>query len=205
MGDDRSTEQRIVDSSYGVLVERGFEDFTTQAVADAAGVSQSLVHYYFDTKKDLVLAMFESGLEYVTDEVDEDIDGDDPRDRLVELAYTLVADDDEDAIAFQRMMLGLQSKAPYDDDLREIVSYNQSFFREYVGEAVLEGIENGQFREVNPDSFAAMYVAAIGGATDWKAIFGAGGDYDAALDGLETVVDDYLVAGTDPERPGERA
>lgn len=205
MKGDHSTERRIVDSSYGVLVEHGFEDFTTQAVADAAGVSQSLVHYYFDTKEDLVLAMFESGLEYVTDEVSEDIDGDDPRDRLVGLARTLVADDDEDAIAFQRMMLGLQSKAPYDDDLREIVSYNQSFFREYVEEAVREGIENGQFREVDPEPFAAMYVAAIGGAANWKAIFGVDGDYDAALEGLESVVNDHLVVSRDPERPGERA
>jgi len=192
-GDEPSTEDEIRWAAIGVLVERGFDEFTTQAVADAAGVSQSLVHYYFETKADLVRSMFERGLDITTAQVESAVDDDDPRERLVGLArYLLRGDGVDEPVQFNRMVLGLQSRAPYDEDLRDVVAYNHSFLREYVVEAVEQGIDSGQFREVDPEVFAATYVAAMRSANDWRAIFGDEGDWDLVLAGLEAIVDDYL-------------
>jgi AcrR family transcriptional regulator len=214
MSEERTTEQRIVDATYGVMVENGFDGFTTQAVADAAGVSQSLIHYYFERKEDLVVAMFENGLDYLTDAVEGEVGADDPRDRLLGLARYIVLAEDEESLTFSRVILGLQSRAPYDERLREAARYRRAFLRDYVEAAVEEGIETGRFREVDSEAFAAMFVAATTGGLNWTAIFGgeeetdgaftpgADGkasaqvatDADAVLAGLETVVDDFLVA-----------
>ena len=198
---DPSTEDEIRWAAYGVLVEDGYDAFTTKAVADAAGVSQSLVHYYFETKEDLVFAMFENGLDHLTSAVEDRLDADDPRERLLELArYMIRGEELDDAVEFNRMLLEIHAQAPYDERLRDAVQYENEFLRSYVVDAVDEGIEAGQFRPVDAETFAATFLAAIATANNWNAIFGTDADDDLVLAGLETIVDDYL---TTPE--GESA
>ncbi|MEY7851845.1 TetR/AcrR family transcriptional regulator [Natrarchaeobius sp. A-rgal3] len=81
---DRGTKPEILDAAYCVLVDAGYAEFTTQAVADAAGVSQSLVHYYFDTKQGLVCELWRYGLDQLTDKVERRAEADDPRDWVLE-------------------------------------------------------------------------------------------------------------------------
>lgn len=194
MNEDGPTDQRIIDAAGTVLIEKGINDFTTQAVADVADVSQSLVHYYFESKEDLLLATFEDGLDNLAEAIETNVSAENPKERLIELAqYVIRGVGIEESIRFNRMILSLDSRAPYDEDLREVVAYDQSFHQRYVVDAVEDGIETGQFRDVDPETFAAMYVAAIFKATDWKAIFGEDADHDLVLGGLETLVEDYLV------------
>jgi AcrR family transcriptional regulator len=49
----------IVEAAGRCLIERGGAAFSTRAVARAAGVNQSLIHYYFGTKERLMLAVLE--------------------------------------------------------------------------------------------------------------------------------------------------
>ncbi|WP_436925408.1 TetR/AcrR family transcriptional regulator [Halosimplex amylolyticum] len=193
-----STADEIRWAAFDVLVERGFDDFTTQAVADAAGVSQSLVHHYYDTKEDLVFSMFTNGLDHLTDEVRERADSDDPRERLLELARYMLRDvegDEDAAVEFSRMLLEIEAQAPYDDRLREAVEYDSDFLEGFVADAVTEGIESGQFRDVDPEPFAVTFVAAIRSGQNRRAIFADGERVEPVLDGLESLVEDYLAEG----------
>ncbi len=198
-GEEPSTEAEIRWAAFDVLVDRGFDEFTTQAVADAAGVSQSLVHYYYETKEDLVFSMFTNGLDHLADEVRERADSDDPRERLLELArYMLRTPDDEEfaeTVEFSRMLLEIEAQAPYDERLREAVEYDSEFLEEFVADAVREGIESGQFRAVDPEPFAVTYVAAIRSGQNRRAIFADDERIEPVLDGVEALVDDYLVEG----------
>ena len=49
----------IVEAASRCLIERGGAAFSTRGVATAAGVNQSLIHYYFGTKERLMLAVLE--------------------------------------------------------------------------------------------------------------------------------------------------
>lgn len=51
------TRARILDSARAVLADQGLERFTTRRVAERAGVSHGMVHYHFDDKRDLMLAL----------------------------------------------------------------------------------------------------------------------------------------------------
>ena len=196
--EDHTTEDEIRWAAFEVLVTDGFDSFTTQAVADAADVSQSLVHYYYDTKEDLVFAMFANGLDHLADEVRSRVDSDDPRERLLELARYMLrgtgAADFDEAVDFARMLLEIEAQAPYDDRLLEAIEYDTDFLEEFVAEAVSEGIEAGQFRPVDRDSFASMYVAAIRSGQNRRAIFADQERVDPVLDGLETLVEELLTA-----------
>ena len=48
------TRREIIDTGMALFAERGFDDVTTQEVADAAGVSTSTLFRYFPTKDSLL-------------------------------------------------------------------------------------------------------------------------------------------------------
>jgi TetR/AcrR family transcriptional regulator len=59
IGDDRETEQRILDAARAVFMRRGTAGARMQEIAAEAGVNQALLHYYFRSKERLALAVFQ--------------------------------------------------------------------------------------------------------------------------------------------------
>jgi len=55
------TRDRIVEAAYEALAEQGYDATSVKDIAGRAGVAPGLVHYYFRTKEDLVLAAIEWG------------------------------------------------------------------------------------------------------------------------------------------------
>ena len=55
----RETRQRIVEAVWDVLAENGYAGMTVRMVGQRAGVSHAMIHYYFSTKDDLLLAVVE--------------------------------------------------------------------------------------------------------------------------------------------------
>jgi AcrR family transcriptional regulator len=53
------TSDRILEAAKRSLLERGFSGLSTRAIADAAGVPLSQIHYHFGSKQELVLAVLE--------------------------------------------------------------------------------------------------------------------------------------------------
>ena len=164
-------------------------------VAEEADVSQSLVHYYFETKEDLVRALFEWGGENVEEAVEDRVDGDDPRERLVEWTdYMIMGDGEfEEVIEVNRVLLELRSLAVRNDWARDIVRGEREGLEAFVADAVEDGIERGQFRDVDVEPFAAAYASGIEASQDLTAVFADPDAVAALYDGLVNLVDDYLV------------
>lgn len=57
--------QRLINAGYTILSEKGYEATTVKEVANVAGVSPGLFHYYFASKDELLLAVLhEAGERY---------------------------------------------------------------------------------------------------------------------------------------------
>lgn len=54
-----ATRLRILDAARDVLVERGYSQTSTRAVAERAGAQLSLVHYHFSGRQQLLVAVLE--------------------------------------------------------------------------------------------------------------------------------------------------
>lgn len=54
MSDD--TKDRIIEGAYRALVRSGYHDTSVKDIAAEAGVAQGLLHYYFASKEDLLIA-----------------------------------------------------------------------------------------------------------------------------------------------------
>ena len=69
------TRARILEAARRVLAEEGLERFTTRRVAGLAGVSHGMVHYHFQDKRDLVLALLVHARRDWVEPLEELVDG----------------------------------------------------------------------------------------------------------------------------------
>src|SRR5213596_3491028 len=51
------THEKILQAAFSVLSRQGYENTSTKDIAEEAGVAQGLIHYYFKSKQQLVLAV----------------------------------------------------------------------------------------------------------------------------------------------------
>ena len=54
-----TTRARILEAANTVFAERGFHRATTRAIAEAAGTSEGTIYRYFDSKRDLLVAVLD--------------------------------------------------------------------------------------------------------------------------------------------------
>lgn len=59
--ENSATRAVILDAAQKVMLEEGYGAASTRRVAARAGLKPSLVHYYFPTTEDLLLALFRKG------------------------------------------------------------------------------------------------------------------------------------------------
>jgi AcrR family transcriptional regulator len=173
-----STEQtqppeELMEAVYESLVRYGYADLSTQKIADEWGKSQSLVHYYCDTKRDLLAAF----LEWLADQEDrwraEHLSEGDVGETLATLleAYLEVPRDEEQR-DFHVALYELQVEARREPAYREPIQRFDERTREAVVAVIEEGIERGVFREVDADAWASFLLTTVLGSVFQKATLG---------------------------------
>ncbi|WP_247002047.1 TetR/AcrR family transcriptional regulator [Halosolutus gelatinilyticus] len=184
--DQFDTHEMIMEATVWVLAEEGYQGLTLRKVAERAGKNRGLVHYYFDSKDDLLRSLL---------------------DHVLEGTKRLMGIDDEDApseklwtvLEFQAYGPGgvaehgrhyhiaihqLQALAVHDPKLRKRFTRNHTYLVDLTAEIIAEGIEDGTFRSIDPEKAAVFLLAAIDGARNQDLSL----DTDSARDTtLETI------------------
>jgi AcrR family transcriptional regulator len=75
MGEEKNTEQIILEAAEKLFLEKGFALTSTTEIAKEAGCNQAMVHYYFRTKDKLFNIIFENKMHELMQAV---IGNDDP-------------------------------------------------------------------------------------------------------------------------------
>lgn len=161
----------IMDAVHEALLEHGFAALTMQDIADEASVSKSLLHYHYDTKQDLLVAF----LDYLVERGEQraaECDDEPASERLRSFARSALVDTSENDWAFATAILELKAQAPHDETYREQLARNEASLRSYVASIVRTGIETGDFRAVDPEATARLFLAAIDGARTERVALG---------------------------------
>jgi AcrR family transcriptional regulator len=59
--EDQGTRQRVIDAAIRCILEQGFYRASSNAIAEAAGLSWGVIQYYFGSRESLMLAVVEEG------------------------------------------------------------------------------------------------------------------------------------------------
>jgi len=196
------TERDIMRATYRALCAHGYANLTMGAIADEFDKSQSLIHYHYETKQDLLTAFLDFLLDRLAEKV-ADVDADDPEARL-ELLLDVLLLGPEDAEDFQTAMLELRVQAPYEERYRDQLAANDASVRALLEEVVASGVEAGAFAPVAPERAADLVLIAIEGARSRRVVFGDEEPIRRTRETILTLLREGSIAQSAPEAaPGE--
>jgi AcrR family transcriptional regulator len=200
-----SKRERLLRAAFTVIAERGYESSSVARIARAAGMAPGLVHYYFESKDDLLVAvadwcshLFDGALQALPDAVDgyELLESRIERvqDILAVLPGWYVVRNDLNALA-TRLPAMRAALARVEGEARERVT---AVVREA---AAREGIDGGS---LDPDAMGAALLGAFDGLAQ-QALVDPDFDVAPAYHALAGAFVGLLRAHAPQARSGSRA
>jgi AcrR family transcriptional regulator len=163
------TRALIVAATEAVIREEGYAAASTRRVALRAGIKPSLVHYYFPTTDDLLLAVFEKGAAQSEAMLDAAFACDDP----VEGLWHFLADDSRVSLSVEYIALAIRRPA-----IREkVAAHSESMRARQV--AMLERVLADR-PEFCPPAGLSVILAGIGRALFMEEGLGVSAGHDEA-------------------------
>jgi AcrR family transcriptional regulator len=164
LGDGNGTRVALMKATYEALSEHGYADLTIERISEEFEKSVSLVYHHYDSK-DALLVDF---LEFMLDRFEADVafdERDDARARLRALFdRVLSASIDDERRALMGAITELRAQAPHNEAFREQFARSDRFFHARIAAIIEAGIDQGVFRDVDPDRTAELLLTTINGA-----------------------------------------
>jgi len=155
--------KQILDAACTVIAKRGLQELRLLEVASVAGVSSGTIHYYFDTKRELVNAAFEYNFrhslerrQWLRDESRE------PLELLGEIVESYVPSRGVSLRAW-RVWADLWAEGMRDPALQKINEELYGRWRELVRNTIAAAQRAGTAREGDPELLANMLIAMVDG------------------------------------------
>lgn len=172
--DERWTESEveIMEATFEALCRHGYADLTLRKIAAEFDKSRSLIYYHYRTKEELFAAL----VLYLIDRYEERMalgEIDDPVIRLnryVETALFGPDDPDFDHWAFHTALLEFRVQANHNESIRPAIEESYARVLDIVAAIVEDGIESGDFREVDPVAAAKLIVGITDAARTLKIV-----------------------------------
>jgi TetR/AcrR family transcriptional regulator len=162
-GQPEESRAAILKAAAHEFAQHGIAGARTDAIAREARVNKALLYYYFKDKETLYGAVLDNAFSGLKDTVLRVLDGEQPPRHKI-LAYVgayfdFIASNQLYPRLMQReMMRAREGQSQHIDKV--IKNYIQPIFVR-VSEVMKEGIESGEFRDVNPVHFVPSMVAMI--------------------------------------------
>lgn len=193
------TQKRIVDATFAIAAEKGFEQATTAEIARRAGVAEGSIYNYFRTKDDLLIHMVSEYAGSFLGELSGEVATQgDPLGKLDHLIGFHVRFFTREGNIFQVVF----GKTPGTRvQWARIVQVVIGPYAGLIGEIIREGIEQGMFKPVNPQVAASLLLGGMQ-LTILRHFFGLGAyDPDEAIEQIKDIYLGGIVTshGTDTE------
>ncbi len=128
------TKDKILQGASRYLLKHGQSGFTVRAIAGEAGVNQGLVHHYFGSKENLILALIDRQADEMLErvlEVHDETVGEDVRESLRKTIVSVLSQD------FGRLLIEFINLAQHSPAIKEkageILRSRREVFAELMG------------------------------------------------------------------------
>ncbi|MEU8271677.1 TetR/AcrR family transcriptional regulator [Sphaerisporangium sp. NPDC049002] len=156
--------EQILLAACRVMAEVGLRSLRIGDVAKRAGTSHGTVHYYFDTKRDLVHEAFAFNFRRSLDRRRPILEAaGDPLSRLRAFVDSYLPGDDPETVLAWRVWIELWNEALREPDLRELNERVYGEWRRVVADILRDGQDRGQFRDGDAVGTANVLIGMIDG------------------------------------------
>ena len=181
-----STSERLIESTRDLLWERGYVGTSPKAILERAGAGQGSMYHHFKGKPDLALAAIQRTAEQLRAAAERSLEGPGTPYERIE-AYLRREREVLRGCPVGRLTMDPDVIAS--DELRAPVAETLAAIRERIAGIVEEGKRQGQFApELDAERTAATILATVQGGYVLARAAGSPAAFDAAVDGLLTLL-----------------
>ncbi|SEP09083.1 transcriptional regulator, TetR family [Halogranum amylolyticum] len=184
--------EAIMQATYRALRNYGYANLTIKRIAEEYGKSTAAVHYYYDTKDDLLVAFLDYLLEQFVGSI-RSVETTDPERRLEILLDELLVTPEENRDLLVAI-LEMRSQAPYKETFRDRFRQNDDYIRYMLKAVINHGIDEGVFDDVDADHVTRALMTIVDGAQTRAVVLD-----DTALATARQTASEYVDAMLMPE------
>ena len=156
-------KEALVRAGYAAVVEKGLEGLTIETTAQRAGSSKGGALYYFPKKEDLMIGILEWVLNQVEKNLDEAVAAQtNPRAKLA-AELKLLFHSAELNRKFYSVFLDYLSTGSRNETFNKLLVQFYRKCHERDRKIIEDGIQQRQFRDLNPDDAANLLRAIVDG------------------------------------------
>lgn len=159
---EEKRRREIMQAALRCFSQRGYYAATMDEVAATAHLSKALIYYYFKNKQELFLAVLDSWLAEFEQALEEVSASDSAAGKLRRLGF-LSAEAAERSAELMNLLFEFWAQAGREPDLMESFSKALRRYRKWITDVIEDGINDGEFRQVDPQLAAVGLAAALDG------------------------------------------
>jgi len=158
-------QQQILEAAIRVFAEHGFHDARMEDIARESGLSKGAVYLYYKSKDAIIATLLRTMFTWMMRSFRSTIEGSGTAtERLQAMMGTFADEIDRMAMAMP-ILLEFYAVAARQASVREFFAHVYAEFRDVLAAMIRQGIENGEFRAVDPEEAALTFLALTEGLT----------------------------------------
>ncbi|WP_092660212.1 TetR/AcrR family transcriptional regulator [Halorientalis persicus] len=171
------TQEEILQAAFEVLQEEGYSGLSIKRIADEVGLQKASVYHHYSDKDDLLLSF----VEYVLDMIESDLiqtSDIDPKTHLEAILDSILLGERASSSAVEinppsddllRVFIQVRAQATHDPDYRDRILAIDNRHEEHLATIIQRGIDEGEFRDVDPNHVATTLSTFILGTFSRRA------------------------------------
>jgi len=155
----------IIEATFFCIALKGYSNITMQDIADSAGVSKGVIHYYFRNKEELFLSVHEKLIKDLDTHLGKKVERAETPPEKIRAIITSVFEKAKENKKFQVVMLDFWAHSTKIPRLKDATIHQFSRYRHLSKKIIAEGVEKGYFRECDAGRVASALIGLIEGLT----------------------------------------
>jgi TetR/AcrR family fatty acid metabolism transcriptional regulator len=155
----------IIEATFFCIALKGYSNITMQDIADSAGVSKGVIHYYFHNKEELFLSVLEKLNKDLDNHLGKKVEQAKTPPEKLRAIISAVFEKVKENKKFQVVLLDFWAHSTKMPRLQEATANRYARYRYLTKKIIAEGVENGYFTECNPAGVASALIGLIEGLT----------------------------------------
>ena len=190
--DQENSSDKIMQAALNVIAREKISGTRMRHIAEESGMSQGILHYYFNTKKELLSKLLDYILIQFRKERDNDFRNSDgtPRGKF----HAFFAEKKRSILKkkLEYIQFDFWVQGTTDPELKEKIQKSYNNWRYNLYEVIQEGVEKGEFCSDRIDAVPALTVSLLMGGSVQHLIDEEAFDLDSYLAAAEEMILGYL-------------
>ena len=179
----------IMSSALKVMTEKGYYGSTMDDIVAESKMSKGAIYHYYKSKKEVYLGVIES-LENKYTGIFAEVNKEDNSAKTLKKLFTTVSSQLKKDPTFFKSFSTFWSISRHDEDFRNAIQNMYNRFQKFVELIIIEGIDNKEFKKVDPKISALSLILNLEGIF-WFTLFESK-DIDAEI--YIDQISDYILS-----------